>query len=202
MAVAPWPARAAEEPPAEPELREAPASDDEAENESPAPLEIRREPNEQRLPLGALAPTPALPRMPKATLVVASKREGTLRAYAGSLLIFEARARFGAAEGDKSRRGDARTPEGVYPLDYKKSTSRYYKSIHVGYPRPDQRSKASALGIDPGDEILVHGPELGPDGAPGPALERTEGCVALSAADMDALWALVEPGIPIVIEPR
>jgi murein L,D-transpeptidase YafK len=87
-------------------------------------------------------------------------------------------------------------------LDYKKRTSRFYKSIHVGYPRPDQRARSAAMGVDPGDEILVHGPELGADGRPGEALGSTEGCVALSAADMDALWELVEPGIPIVIDPR
>lgn len=147
------------------------------------------------------AQRPGRTSLPKATLVIASKREGSLRAYAGSLLIFEARAGFGSAEGDKTRRGDARTPEGVYALDYKKTASRYYKSIHVGYPRADQRAKAAARGIDPGDEILVHGPEIGPDGKPGATMRTTEGCVALSADDMDALWAIVEPGIPILIEP-
>ena len=32
-------------------------------------------------------------------------------------------------------------------------------------------------------------------------LNWTDGCIALSNADMDQLWALVEPGTPIEIEP-
>ncbi|MGL5365040.1 MAG: L,D-transpeptidase family protein, partial [Plesiomonas shigelloides] len=36
--------------------------------------------------------------------------------------------------GPKLMKGDNRTPEGRYLLDYKKEDSQYYRAIHISYP--------------------------------------------------------------------
>ena len=47
---------------------------------------------------------------------------------------------------DKNKKeGDKKTPEGDYILDYKKSDSSYYKSIHISYPNKQDKLKAKKL---------------------------------------------------------
>jgi murein L,D-transpeptidase YafK len=41
--------------------------------------------------------------------------------------------RISSPKGHKKQEGDERTPEGRYFLDYKKSDSAFYKSIHSSY---------------------------------------------------------------------
>lgn len=50
---------------------------------------------------------------------------------------------------------------------------------------------------------MIHGQRNG-FGWMAPLVQRfdwTDGCIALSNADMDVVWALVEPGTPIEIFP-
>ena len=105
--------------------------------------------------------------------------------------------------GPKIEEGDGRTPEGHYVLDWRNSESRYYRSIHVSYPSPRDVERAQALGVSPGSDIMIHGL---PNGlaAVGPAHVRTdwtEGCIAVTDAEMDEIWAMVDSGTPIDILP-
>ena len=50
-------------------------------------------------------------------------------------------------EGHKQQEGDERTPEGKYILDYKKSDSAFYKSIHISYPNEQDKKRAKETGI-------------------------------------------------------
>ena len=105
--------------------------------------------------------------------------------------------------GHKQQRGDGRTPEGRYVLDYKNAGSSYYKSIHVSYPNTKDRENARRLGVDPGGEIMIHGQPNG-WGWAAPILQLfdwTDGCIALSNRNMDRVWDAVDAGTPIEIKP-
>jgi murein L,D-transpeptidase YafK len=106
-------------------------------------------------------------------------------------------------KGPKIRRGDKRTPEGRYLLDYKKDESGFYKAIHISYPNLADLKRAKELGVEPGNMVMIHG-------QPNYATEEqtavqnsnwTNGCIALLNQDMAELWELVEPGTPIEIRP-
>ena len=111
---------------------------------------------------------------------------------------------FGAnPEGHKQEEGDNRTPEGRYVLDYKNTASKYYKSIHVSYPNAKDRENARKRGVSPGGDIMIHGQPNGKEWLTvvTQRFNWTDGCIALSNGDMDAVWDAVDVGTPIVIEP-
>jgi murein L,D-transpeptidase YafK len=103
----------------------------------------------------------------------------------------------------KQARGDERTPEGHYILDYKNRNSNFYKSIHISYPNAKDRANARWLGVDPGGDIMIHGQANG-WGWASPIVQHfswTDGCIALSDKDMDRVWTAVDSGTPIEIRP-
>lgn len=110
----------------------------------------------------------------------------------------------GAPSGHKLREGDLRTPEGVYTLDWRNPRSRYYKSIHISYPGPQDRLRAEERGVKPGGMVMLHGEH------DDPAIRRilrrrardwTEGCIALNNEHIDEIWRVVPDGTPIEIRP-
>lgn len=106
-------------------------------------------------------------------------------------------------EGHKVRRGDGRTPEGRYVLDWRNSQSRFYRSIHISYPNAADRARAHRLGVRPGGDIMIHGlparlAHLGPAHA---RRDWTEGCIAVSNGEIDEIWRAVEDGTAIEIHP-
>jgi murein L,D-transpeptidase YafK len=140
----------------------------------------------------------------KADKVLVIKSEGRLHLLNKGQRFASYRATFGAQPvGHKERRGDERTPEGHYVLDYKNPNSQFYKSIHISYPNAQDRRNARHLGVNPGGDIMVHGQTNG-WGWAGPLMQFlpwTDGCVALSNGDMDEVWKAVDPGTPIEIRP-
>jgi murein L,D-transpeptidase YafK len=106
-------------------------------------------------------------------------------------------------KGHKIKRGDGRTPEGHYILDYKNPNSKFYKSIHISYPNAVDRANAQHLGVSPGGDIMIHG-QKNSWGWASPIVQLfswTNGCIALSDSDMDKVWDAVDPGTPIEIRP-
>jgi murein L,D-transpeptidase YafK len=106
-------------------------------------------------------------------------------------------------KGHKQKRGDERTPEGHYVLDYKNPNSKFHKSIHISYPNARDREAARLLGVDPGGDIMIHGQTNG-WGWASPILQFfpwTDGCIALTNTSMDRVWEAVDPGTPIEIRP-
>jgi murein L,D-transpeptidase YafK len=99
--------------------------------------------------------------------------------------------------GHKEREGDGRTPEGRYIIDRRNPKSRYYLSLHISYPNDTDRARAAEQGLDPGGDIMIHGLKDGVvrDG------DWTQGCIAVTDAEMEEIWALVPEGTPIDIEP-
>ena len=104
-----------------------------------------------------------------------------------------------APEGHKQFEGDERTPEGRYVIDYGNPQSSYYLSLHISYPNAADRAYAKARGRSPGGLIFIHGQPNGYDGrVPG---DWTDGCIALTNAEITELWTLVPDGTPIEIRP-
>jgi murein L,D-transpeptidase YafK len=103
-------------------------------------------------------------------------------------------------EGHKRFEGDERTPEGRYTIDYANPESSYWLSLHISYPDDDDRAYAEARGRSPGGAIFIHGqPNWLPAGRlPG---DWTDGCIALSNAQIELLWRTVPDGTPIEIRP-
>lgn len=105
--------------------------------------------------------------------------------------------------GHKLKRGDQRTPEGVYTIDYRRPESRFNKALHISYPNARDRQYAAVNGLDPGGEIYIHGE---PNGGVNPARliggpDWTDGCIAVSNRQMNEIWNLVRTGTEIEIKP-
>ncbi|WP_296927181.1 L,D-transpeptidase family protein [Thiohalocapsa sp.] len=107
--------------------------------------------------------------------------------------------------GHKQRRGDNRTPEGLYTIDWRTPRSKFYKALHISYPNFDDRTRAWRSGVDPGGAIMIHG-------EPMPARfaglrdavrdeDWTQGCIAVSNLAVDEIWRFTTDGTPIEILP-
>jgi murein L,D-transpeptidase YafK len=105
--------------------------------------------------------------------------------------------------GPKSRRGDGKTPEGEYVLDGRNPHSRFYRSIHISYPNPNDIDRAEKNGVAPGSDIMIHGlPRHYEDvGELHTVTNWTRGCIAVTNAEIDEIWSLVQDGTPIEIRP-
>jgi murein L,D-transpeptidase YafK len=101
--------------------------------------------------------------------------------------------------GAKEQEGDHKTPEGHYILDRRNAKSRYYKSIHVSYPSEQDKQRAAQRGVSAGGDIMIHGLPNGFGwlGATHRARDWTDGCVAVTDAEMDEIWELVPDGTPL-----
>lgn len=106
-------------------------------------------------------------------------------------------------EGHKLREGDGRTPEGHYVLDWRNAASRFYRSIHISYPNRRDRDRAGQRGVPPGGEIMIHGlpGRFGDIGAEHARWDWTEGCIAVTNAEIDEIWRAVDDGTAIEIRP-
>lgn len=108
-----------------------------------------------------------------------------------------------APEGHKMQEGDERTPEGRYVIDWRNPNSSYFLSLHISYPNAQDRARARAAGVSPGGDIMIHGQPNGFD-ASGSGLQKfdwTNGCIAVTNAQMEQIWDAVPDGTPIEITP-
>jgi murein L,D-transpeptidase YafK len=140
----------------------------------------------------------------KADSVLVKKHEKQLYLMKNNKPFKIYRVAFGAnSKGPKRKAGDERTPEGTYILDYKNSDSDFYKSIHISYPDDQDIKRAKEMGISPGGDIMIHGQKNGSKNFS--RIQRyvnwTDGCIAVTNAEMDEIWASVDVGTPKTIEP-
>lgn len=108
-----------------------------------------------------------------------------------------------APSGHKRQSGDSRTPEGVYYLDLRNPDSDFFLSLHVSYPNANDRALAARAGLDPGGQIMIHGMpnDLKYDEAKYEGWDWTDGCIAVSNADMIDIWLMTPTMTPIEIRP-
>jgi murein L,D-transpeptidase YafK len=141
---------------------------------------------------------------PRVDRVVVEKSERRLYLYQDGAVLRSYQIALGKNPiGPKRYRGDQRTPEGSYILDRRNPKSRYFLSIHISYPNDQDRLQATAKGVSPGADIMIHGvPNLYHDGQEFfIGWDWTEGCIAVTNDDMKEIWALVANNTPIDIHP-
>lgn len=113
--------------------------------------------------------------------------------------------------GPKEQRGDNKTPEGKYRIDWRNPKSSYFLSLHISYPNKDDIRNSQQLGTDPGDNIFIHG-------LPNKIqrlsnrerlfaeslllnMDWTNGCIAVSNSDMQEIWDNTPNGVILEILP-
>jgi len=103
----------------------------------------------------------------------------------------------------KMRQGDHRTPEGLYQIDYRNSASSFHRALHISYPNEADRERARRLGVSPGGNIMIHGITngLGWVGVNHRLSDWTDGCIAVTNAEIEEIWSLVPDGTPVEIRP-
>ncbi len=143
-------------------------------------------------------------RLTPVNLIVVQKAKRILTLYKGNKLIKSYRIALGGTpEGHKEQEGDSRTPEGRYIIDAKNPNSSFHLSLHISYPRKEDIVSAKRRGVSPGGAIMIHGTPgtLATLNAAGFYPDWTAGCIAVTNADIEEIFARVKNGTPIVIKP-
>ena len=141
---------------------------------------------------------------PLADHIVVLKAQRKLQLYRqGKLLKSYSIALGQVTVGPKTRQGDHRTPEGIYRIDSRNPRSRYHLALHISYPNEQDRARARKLGVSPGGDIMIHGL---PDryaylGALHRQYDWTDGCIAVTNAEIEEIWNLVPLGTTIELKP-
>ena len=135
--------------------------------------------------------------------IVIDKSDRSMIAMQGGRAVRTYRVALGfAPEGDKAREGDGRTPEGVFHVDRRNAGSAFHRSLGIDYPRPQDRARARAAGVSPGGDIFIHGQ---PNGRVAPDMrivgDWTAGCIAVSDAEIEELFAATPIGTEVEIRP-
>jgi len=118
----------------------------------------------------------------------------------------------------KLLRGDHRTPEGQYYICEKRPQSRFHRFLGISYPNVDDAERAFAAHLISADEWAaiflstlrqatppwhtVMGGDVGIHGYGGRepvSFDWTEGCIAVSDADIEYLYDRVSIGTRVVI---
>lgn len=104
--------------------------------------------------------------------------------------------------GDKKRRGDKATPEGMYKIVKKieNDSTGYYKALLLDYPNAEDtvnfRREIEKGSLSPtariGEKIEIHG-----EGGRG--ADWTSGCIALRNREIDSVFMYVNIGTPVTI---
>ncbi len=140
----------------------------------------------------------------KADRLVVNKSKRQLLLYRGGNVIASYRVALGHnPEGPKMRKGDGRTPEGTYSISGKNAASAFHKALRVSYPNAADRERARRQGVDPGGDIMIHGLPNGRGfiGAAHRLIDWTDGCIAVTNAEIEEIWALVANGTLVEINP-
>ena len=158
-------------------------------------------------PARAMSPYESAMSKPKqydADSIVLDKSDRTLTMYSHGVQVKQYEVALGKNPvGAKLRRGDGRTPEGLYYIEGRNPGSKYHLALRISYPNNTDRVRASRYGATPGGDIMIHG--LPPAFATVGALHRqqdwTEGCVAVTNAEIEEIWRAVPNGARILIKP-
>jgi murein L,D-transpeptidase YafK len=105
--------------------------------------------------------------------------------------------------GPKEREGDHKVPEGGYIVDAKNPHSRFHLALHISYPNAADIERARKLGAKPGGNIEIHGVDKKYEclGDLQRQVDWTDGCIAVTNAEIEEIFPLVKIGTPVVIRP-
>jgi len=147
---------------------------------------------------------PTLNTLPLVDRIVVHKAERRLLLMHGGNIVRSYHVSLGLSPiGQKERSGDFRTPEGTYRLERRNARSDYFLSIKVSYPNEADLKRARMRHWDTGGSIMIHGlpnflrhePEFYQ------SHDWTDGCIAVSNADMTEIWMLTPDDVAIDILP-
>lgn len=163
------------------------------------------------------------PRLPSAATntgtrprVVISKHSRTLTLLDGEEEVLRWPVVIGKNPSDKEREGDLATPQGDFYVCYKNSRSKYHRFLGLSYPNIEDaerglrvklitrgefakireaiaRKKCPPWKTALGGEVGIHGPC--------PNVTWTHGCIALTVAQIERLYELLEIGDEVSIRP-
>jgi len=129
--------------------------------------------------------------------VVVNKGRREMLLLSGEAVVRTYRVALGREPvGHKQREGDGRTPEGRYTIDRRNPRSKYHLALHISYPNGRDCERAREAGADPGGDIMIHGLKAG---VAHPGTDWTQGCIAVTDAEMDEIWELVADGTAVEI---
>ena len=141
--------------------------------------------------------------IPLADRVLILKSAHTMTLYAHGTPLRTYRVALGRGDGSaKNHEGDHNTPEGTYVIDARNPHSRFHRALHVSYPNAMDRAHAAARHEKPGGDIMIHGLQngLGWLGQLHQLVDWTDGCVAVTDAEMDEVWSAVSTGTRVDIK--
>jgi murein L,D-transpeptidase YafK len=139
-----------------------------------------------------------------ATRIVVEKKPHRMTVYQGERPLGRFKVALGhGGLGPKMQQGDGRVPEGQYVISGRNPNSAFHLSLKISYPRPDQVVAATARGVNPGGDIMIHGLPNGRGslGKSHLATDWTDGCIAVTNPEIEWLWQTVPDGTPISILP-
>ena len=145
-----------------------------------------------------------IPRPTAADSIVVYKRERTLMLYHRGVPVKSYFIALGSQPvGDKQRKGDQRTPEGLFYINAHNPASKFHLALRISYPSDAHRARAAALGVDPGGDIMIHGlpKDFSEAGKAQSQNDWTNGCVAVSNQEIEEIWQAVPDGTPVQIKP-
>ncbi|MGH8294077.1 MAG: L,D-transpeptidase family protein [Steroidobacteraceae bacterium] len=149
----------------------------------------------------ALLPSPSLPYVDH---VVVKKSQRRLYLMDGNKIVRSYKIALGLEPvGPKERDGDFRTPEGWYRLVRRNPRSEFFLSIQISYPNTADLRRAQLHHWQPGGSIMIHGL---PNRLKNSLRyyrhnDWTDGCIAVSDANIMEIWLLTRDGMPIDILP-
>lgn len=145
-------------------------------------------------------PAPAITSPVERILIEKSARRMTIFQRDGNPRVMPIALGF-APDGDKVQQGDGKTPEGMFTVDRRNDRSSFTLSLGLDYPRPEDRARARAAGLDPGGDIMIHGqPNLLPEGVKARG-DWTAGCIALTNPEIRELFAHTKIGTRVEVRP-
>ena len=105
--------------------------------------------------------------------------------------------------GAKQFKGDNKTPEGHYVIDFRKRNSSYHRALHISYPGPQDAAFATKQKRSAGGDIMIHGLPNGMGWLDSAHRLRdwTAGCIAVTNAEIEEIWRAVPDGTPVEIRP-
>lgn len=105
--------------------------------------------------------------------------------------------------GPKERKGDNKTPEGIYFINGRNRDSRFHLSLRISYPNEKDKKRAKELGVSPGGDIMIHGIKNGFSwvGDAHSGIDWTKGCIAVTDEEIEEIDKAAPNGTVVEIRP-
>jgi murein L,D-transpeptidase YafK len=139
---------------------------------------------------------------PQADRILIVKSTRTMTLFHGGKALKTYRVALGSVPvGPKRVQGDHKTPEGSYVITSRNEHSQFHLALRISYPSAADRERARRLGASPGGDIMIHGLPNGFADSQYTRTDWTDGCIAVTNAEIEEIWRLVPDGARVEIRP-